>query len=89
MIRDRPRPDRNAVRFLLCSALVSGRVAAAFLCVLALGCGSLPQLARTPPPDLRANAPRVVTPDGELSPASGAALLERQDKPGEPTLLER
>lgn len=78
------------VRFLLLLALVSGRVAAALMSLFALaGCASLPKLGRTPPADLRTNAPRVMTQDGELSPARRAALLERQDKPDEPTLLER
>jgi cardiolipin synthase A/B len=47
----------------------------------------LPELDQNP--GLHADGPRVLTGSGELSKAKSEALLERQDNPGEPTLLER
>ena len=53
-----------------------------------LACCSTPELveprAREP-----AEPPRVLTSRGALSPARSEALLARQDKPSEPTLLAR
>jgi cardiolipin synthase A/B len=66
------------IRLALCSALGA----------LALGCASLPHL-HVPNLSLREAHPRVQTADGLLSPAQSAALIERQDKSDEPTLLER
>ena len=53
-----------------------------------LGCSVVPELGG-PTPDLRPESPRVVTARGDLSESRGEALLERQDKQSEPTLLDR
>lgn len=66
------------IRFALCSLVGA----------LALGCASLPHL-HVPEVTARQAQPRVQTADGPLSPAQSVALLERQDRPDEPTLLER
>ena len=51
-------------------------------------CTGAPELDVSPP-HLQAGTPRVRTPRGELSEARSDALLERQDKKREPTLLDR
>ena len=61
---------------------------AVLLYSLASGCLALPELGG-PIPHLRPESPRVVASKGVLSEARGEALLERQDKKREPTLLER
>src|SRR5688500_13855581 len=58
---------------------------AAFL--LAVSCAGLPRLdTATPHID---STPRVLTSHGELPEVSAEALLERNDKRDEPTLLDR
>jgi cardiolipin synthase len=64
--------------------LASGAVS---LCLLA-ACTSVPELGN-PTPHLLPESPRVLAPYGELSASRSEALLERQDKRHEPTLLER
>jgi cardiolipin synthase len=64
------------------------RALAILACLLGLGCASLPVLRR-PLFHLHRGGPRVTTPSAELSPARSAEVLQQQDKPGEPTLLER
>jgi cardiolipin synthase len=66
------------IRLALCSASAA----------LALGCASLPKLHVSKLTVQEAH-PRVLTADGVLSPARSVALLERQDDPDQPTLLER
>jgi cardiolipin synthase len=66
------------IRLALCSVFAG----------LALGCASLPKL-HVPNWSLRQAGPRVQTANGLLSRDQSAALIERQDKTGEPTLLER
>jgi cardiolipin synthase len=63
------------------------RALGVLLCA-SLGCTAVPGLG-SPLPRLRAESPRVVMPRGEMSEARGEALLERQDKKHEPTLLDR
>ena len=65
---------------------MAGRAVAAFVCLLAVGCARLPDV---PTANLHDATPRVVAPSGELSKSRREALLERQDKPDEPTLLAR
>jgi cardiolipin synthase len=60
---------------------------AAAAVLLAVSCASPPKLDVAA--DAGAEAPRVLDSHGELSEARSAVLLERADKQGEPTLLER
>jgi len=53
-----------------------------------MACAGLPELGK-PTPHLRPESPRVLGARGELSEARGEALLERQDRKDEPTLLDR
>jgi len=76
------------VRFLLPDLAVFFKSPRVLVCLLAIGCTGLPELGG-PIPHLRPESPRVLTPRGELSEAHGEALLARQDKKGEPTLLDR
>src|SRR5262245_1936553 len=64
------------------------RAALAVVGLLGVACASLPELGR-PQRSVHEAPPRVIAPQGELSPARRDALLERQDKPGKPTLLAR
>lgn len=76
------------VRILLLCSAVSIRALGVFVGLLAIGCADLPRISE-PTPHLRPETPRVVTRRGELSARRSEALLERQGKPGERTLLER
>ena len=64
------------------------RAFSVLLLSLAIGCSAVPELGG-PSPYVRSESPRVVSSQGELSAARGEALLERQDKKREPTLLDR